>query len=82
MKELTWLEVVINTTPERLDEVTAKLAAAGMDLDICHPGLTAEKIAACHAAGIVVNCWTVDNPDDAARLISWGVDQITSNILE
>ena len=31
MKELTWLEVVINTTPDRLDEITAKLAAAGMD---------------------------------------------------
>ena len=32
--------------------------------------------------GIEVNVWTVDNKDDAERLISWGVQFITSNILE
>lgn len=69
-------------TGEVDDALIAKLAAAGMGLDIHFPGLTEEKIAACHAAGVEVNCWTVDNPDDAARLIGWGVDQITSNILE
>ena len=31
MKETKWLEVVINTTPDKLDSVTAKLTAAGMD---------------------------------------------------
>ena len=31
MKETKWLEVVINTTPDKLDAVTAKLIAAGMD---------------------------------------------------
>ena len=31
MKELKWLEVVVNTTPDRLDHVCAKLTAAGMD---------------------------------------------------
>ena len=31
MKEIKWLEVVINTTPDQLDNVTAKLIAAGMD---------------------------------------------------
>ena len=31
MKETKWLEVVINTTPDKLDSVTAKLIAAGMD---------------------------------------------------
>ena len=30
MDEIRWLEVAINTTPERLDEITAKLTAAGM----------------------------------------------------
>jgi len=30
MDEIKWLEVAINTTPERLDEITAKLTAAGM----------------------------------------------------
>lgn len=31
MEEIKWLEVVVNTTPEQLDQVCAKLAAAGMD---------------------------------------------------
>jgi len=31
MDEVKWLEVCVNTTPDRLDEVCAKLAAAGMD---------------------------------------------------
>ena len=34
------------------------------------------------ADGIIVNCWTVDNKEDAERMISYGVDYITSNILE
>ncbi|MBQ3093965.1 MAG: hypothetical protein IJC52_02230 [Clostridia bacterium] len=29
-----------------------------------------------------INCWTVDHPDDARRLIDLGVDFITTNILE
>nr|MBQ4319847.1 hypothetical protein [Clostridia bacterium] len=64
------------------DEMIAKVKAAGMDLDVNHNALTPENIAACHAAGLVVNAWTVDNPERAAELIEWGVDQITSNILE
>lgn len=31
MEEVKWLEVTVNTTPDKLDEVTARLAAAGMD---------------------------------------------------
>ena len=31
MDEIRWLEVAVNTTPDKLDEVCAKLAAAGMD---------------------------------------------------
>ena len=31
MDEIKWLEVAVNTTPDKLDEVTAKLIAAGMD---------------------------------------------------
>lgn len=35
-----------------------------------------------HENGVEVNCWTVDDPADAQRLAEWGVDYITSNILE
>ena len=30
MDEIKWLEVAVNTTPDRLDQVCAKLAAARM----------------------------------------------------
>ncbi len=59
-----------------------RLKAHNLDLDIKHTLLTPELIAACHAENIKVNCWTVDDPADAERLISWGVDFITTNILE
>ena len=64
------------------DDLPDMLAERKMDLDIAWPGLTAERIAACHEKGILVNCWTVDDPAKAEELISWGVDYITSDILE
>lgn len=53
-----------------------------LDLDIHHAAIDAAQIRACHDAGIEVNVWTVDSPEDAQRLCAWGVDYITSNILE
>jgi len=53
-----------------------------LDLDIYYPSLSKELIDRCHADGILVNCWTCDQAEDAKRLIAWGVDFITSNILE
>ena len=35
-----------------------------------------------HAAGIEVNVWTVDTLEDAQRMVEYGVDYITSNIVE
>lgn len=63
-------------------EVIAKCTAIGVDLDVLHTALTRENVAAAHAAGLVVNCWTVDTVADAERVIACGVDYITSNILE
>ena len=63
-------------------EIIDKCTAIKVDLDVLHTALTKENIAAAHAAGIVVNCWTVDTVADAERVIACGVDYITSNILE
>lgn len=52
------------------------------DLDIGYWVCSKEAIETCHKNGIKVNCWTVDNPGDAERLIDYGVDYITTNILE
>lgn len=51
------------------------------DLDVNYKRLTEKSIALCHANGIKVNCWTVDDPSVAQRLIDWGVDYLTTNRL-
>jgi len=69
-------------TGQFTDELIPTLKQHDLDLDIHWKALTAENIAACHANGIKVNCWTVDDPAKAEELVSWGIDYITSNILE
>ena len=64
------------------DNILNKLKQYNFDLDIGHWVCSKEVIDVCHQNGIKVNCWTVDNPGDAERLIDYGVDYITSNILE
>ena len=69
-------------TGEVSDEMIARLKADRLDIDVHHAGLTPERIQAMHAAGLTINCWTVDDPARGEELAAWGVDQITSNILE
>lgn len=64
------------------DALIARAAADKLDLDVKHQDLTPEKIDAVHAAGLKINCWTVNTKEDGERLVSWGVDYITTNILE
>ena len=64
------------------DAEIERLARDKIDVDVWSRELTKEQIDACHAAGLTVNCWTVDTPEEADKLISWGIDYITSNILE
>lgn len=69
-------------TSKFTDDLIPTLKKYSLDLDIAWPALTAENIKACHENGIKVNAWTVDDPEKAAELVSWGIDFITSNILE
>lgn len=64
------------------EDLIDKLLAYNLDLDIYYKALTAENVALCHENGIKVNCWTVDDPEKAEALIGYGVDYITTNILE
>jgi len=82
VKELRPSQKVQFLCCEYSSELLATLVEKRMDLDILKTALTEENIRELHAAGVTVNCWTVDDPADAARLIDWGVDMITSNILE
>lgn len=37
-------------------------------------------VSAFHAAGLQVNSWTVDDPQDMRRIIGWGIDGICTNV--
>lgn len=63
-------------------QLAQRLAAYGMDLDIYFEGVNPGMMADCKELGIKVNCWTVDQLEDAQRLVEMGVRYITSNILE
>lgn len=64
------------------DEIIAKLISERIDADVHYKALTKEIIDLLHQNGLKVNCWTVDDIEAAKQLIEWGVDYITTNILE
>ncbi len=64
------------------EKVLNLLAECQLDLDVQYGCLTEELIEQLHHDGVRVNCWTCDDPDTAKKLIDWGVDFITTNILE
>ncbi len=70
------------TESEVNEDLLAKLQAHHLDLDIAHRHLTKENIAWLHENGITVNCYTVDSAKRAEALAAWGIDEITSNILQ
>lgn len=70
-----WL--VVRVPGDALDT----LAAHG--LEALHPidrFVTEDLVERCHAAGVRVNVWTVDDPDRMRTLASWGVDGICTNV--
>ena len=69
-------------TGDNDEALVKKLVEHEMDLDIHYKSLTKELLDVLHANGREVNCWTVDDAQEAEKLVSWGVDYLTSNILE
>ena len=65
-------------TPKLIDE----LSEHNLDVDVLYKKLTAKDIELLHSNGIRVNCWTCDDKAVAQKLISYGIDFITTNILE
>ena len=62
--------------------ILEKVIADKMDVDVYYKALTKEILDLLHENGLEVNCWTVDVKEHAELLCEWGVDYITSNILE
>ncbi|MBR0409049.1 MAG: hypothetical protein IJI53_13530 [Clostridia bacterium] len=63
-------------------EVLGALKEYNLDLDIDHRILTEQMVKDVHGLGKELNVWTVNKLEDAERLTQWGVDYITTNIIE
>ena len=81
-KRLPENDVQFLTKKEITSELIEKLCKNNLDLDIYYKQLNAENIKLLHSKGIKVNCWTCDDKDAAEKIVSYGADFITSNILE
>jgi len=64
------------------EELLGVLKEYHFDLSVEYKSLTKEIIDLLHSEGIKVACYTCDNNSDAEILIDWGVDYLTTNILE
>ena len=70
-------------TSKPIDEaLVARLLAYRMDLDAHYGVVTEELVTLLHENGIEINCWTVNDPEIGERLAAWGIDYITTNILQ
>ena len=73
------VQFLTNVIDERLKGLCYE---RNFNLDIRHDLVTKELIDEFHAHGLKVNTFTVDKKDEAEKFASWGIDQITTNILE
>lgn len=64
------------------DEIVEKVRTHRFDVDVDYHALTPEMIRLMHSFGVLVNCWTVNDPAVGESLAEMGVDFITTNILE
>lgn len=64
------------------DKLMLTLRKYRFGVDMTINDLTKELVDELHKYYIDINVWTVDNPIQALMLVSWGVDYITTNILE
>lgn len=69
-------------TGECDDALLQKLVENKIDLDILYPHLTETMVKKLKENHVEINVWTCDNKEDAERLANWGVDYLTTNIIE
>lgn len=76
---LVCADFVKGHTTEQMIEI---LSEHHLDIDTEFTAVTADSVQKFHEAGIKVNVWTPDSIEDGGKMINYGVDFITSNILE
>ena len=68
---------------EALDDLPGTIAALGGSAWAPYlPDVTARDVEAAHAHDLVVNVWTVNEPDDIERMVAFGVDGICTDYPE
>ena len=67
---------------EVTEDTISQLVQYGFALDVNYRTLTKEQVDTCRNAGIAVNVWTVNTVEAAEKMLEFGVDYITTNILE
>ncbi len=82
LRELLPQQELYYLTVEYNQEILEALKSHRLNLDIYYKALTKEIVEELHGEGILVNCWTCDDKEEAERLVSWGVDFITTDCLE
>lgn len=76
-------QFLIDINTKEKEEFAFNLAKNyNVDLDLFYGPLTKEFISMCKENNIKINVWTVDDPNKALELVNYGVEFITSNILE
>lgn len=64
------------------EETIKKVKEHGFGIDILYTSLNKERIDECHRLGIKVNCWICDDLKAAEDFVKWGIDFITTDIIE
>jgi glycerophosphoryl diester phosphodiesterase len=72
-----WLTMVV---PDAAAVVASLVEAGHRALHPHDPIVDAALVEACHASGIEVNVWTVDDPARMADLVALGVDGLCTNV--
>lgn len=67
---------------ELREDVFEVANANRMDIDTDWKSVTKEWVDRLHRAGLKLNAYTINDPEVAERFADWGMDYITTNILE
>lgn len=67
---------------ELREDVFEVANANRMDIDTDCKSVTKEWVDRLHRAGLKLNAYTINDPEVAERFADWGMDYITTNILE
>lgn len=64
------------------EELIKEIEMHKIDLDINYHAIDEEKIKYLHSKNIKINVWTVNDKEVAEKLTSYGIDYITTDVLE